>query len=69
MSLMNEDTTMNHNTPQRHPNNDGSSNNCTNNQYLQDKANAISTLLDEPMVDLWALRVHAITDGGLVNGT
>jgi hypothetical protein len=38
------------------------------NTYLQDKAKAIALLLDEPIIDLWALRAHAISDGGLVNG-
>jgi hypothetical protein len=39
-----------------------------NNTYLQDKAKAIALLLDEPIIDLWALRAYAISDGGLVNG-
>ena len=38
------------------------------NEYLQDKAKAIMVVLDEPMVDLWALRSHALSEGGLVNG-
>jgi Rab-GTPase-TBC domain len=37
--------------------------------FLQEKAQAILLVLDEPLVDLWALRAHAISEGGLVNGT
>jgi Rab-GTPase-TBC domain len=36
-------------------------------QYLLDKANVLLSLLEEPIIDVWALRVHAITDGGLIN--
>jgi hypothetical protein len=36
--------------------------------FLQEKAQAILLVLDEPLVDLWALRAHAISEGGLVNG-
>ena len=38
-------------------------------QYLQNKAQMILSLLDEPMIDLWSIRAHAITNGGLVNDT
>jgi hypothetical protein len=38
------------------------------NEFLQEKAKAILLVLDEPLVDLWALRSHAISEGGLVNG-
>jgi hypothetical protein len=46
-------------------------NNTTNanpGTYLEQKAEAIEFLLSQPEVDLWKLRGHALTPGGLVNG-
>jgi hypothetical protein len=35
---------------------------------LQEKADDVQRVLDEPIVDLWLLRELALTEGGLVNG-
>ena len=50
-----------------HANHPSTTDDTPQQQYLQTKAQTIVSLLNEPMIDLWALRAHGLTNGGFVN--